>query len=255
MNDPTGSKASRRRSAMSVAEGDTTSGRRPMGEVLSVEGVVKDYRRGAQRVRALDDVSLTVDAGEFVSVLGPSGSGKSTLLHLMGALDQPTTGCVRVGGVDVAALSDDALTDLRRHRLGFVFQFFNLLPTLSAWENVAVPLLLDGHRLGSVKPRAVPLLEALGLGHRVDHRPAELSGGELQRVAIARALVGEPKLVLADEPTGNLDPENARQVLALFRAQTKERGAAAILATHSEQAAAGCDRRYRLSAQGLEPVG
>ena len=124
-----------------------------MGEVLSVEAVVKDYRRGTQTVRALDDVSVTIDAGEFVSVLGPSGSGKSTLLHLMGALDQPTAGCVRIGGAAVAGLSDDELTELRRHRLGFVFQFFNLLPTLSAWENVAVPLLLDGHRLRSLKRR------------------------------------------------------------------------------------------------------
>src|SRR5438045_2920791 len=161
----------------------TRTGGDPLGEVLSVEKVVKDYRRGIQTVRALDDVSLTVGAGEFVCVLGPSGSGKSTLLHLMGALDTPTTGTVSIGGVDVAGLSDDELTDLRRHRLGFVFQFFNLLPTLSAWENVAVPLLLDGHRLGSLRGRAVPLLEVLGLDQRVDHRPAELSGGELQRVA------------------------------------------------------------------------
>ena len=150
-----------------------------MAEVLSVEDVVKDYRRGTQTVRALDEVSLAVHPGEFVSVLGPSGSGKSTLLHLMGALDTPTAGRVRIGGVDIAGLSDDELTDLRRHRLGFVFQFFNLLPTMSAWENVAVPLLLDGRRLNSLKGVTVPLLEALGLGHRVDHRPAELSGGSL----------------------------------------------------------------------------
>ena len=129
-----------------------------MGEVLSVDAVVKDYRRGTQTVRALDDVSLSVAASEFVSVLGPSGSGKSTLLHLMGALDTPTAGHIRIGGVDVAELNDDELTDLRRHQLGFVFQFFNLLPTLSAWENVAVPLLLDGQRLRSLKGVAVPLL-------------------------------------------------------------------------------------------------
>ena len=187
-----------------------------MGEVLSVEGVVKDYRRGAQTVRALDDVSLTVDAGEFVSVLGPSGSGKSTLLHLMGALDQPTTGCVRVGGVDVAALSDDALTDLRRHRLG------------------------------SVKPRAVPLLEALGLGHRVDHRPAELSGGELQRVAIARALVADPIVVLADEPTGNLDSATGAGVLDVLQRSCAERRAAIVMVTHDDRAAALGDRSVHL---------
>ncbi len=217
-----------------------------MGEVLRVEGVVKDYRRGAHTVRALDGVSLAVAAGEFVSVLGPSGSGKSTLLHLMGALDTPTAGCVRVGGVDIGALSDDELTDLRRRQLGFVFQFFNLLPTMSAWENVAVPLLLDGHRLPSLKRRAVPLLEALGLGHRVEHRPAELSGGELQRVAIARALVADPILLLADEPTGNLDTDTGASVLELLRAGCAERSTAVVMVTHDQHAASIADRSVRL---------
>jgi putative ABC transport system ATP-binding protein len=214
--------------------------------VLSVEGVVKEYRRGTQTVRALDDVSLTVEKGEFLSVLGPSGSGKSTLLHLMGALDTPTRGTVSIGDVDVATLSDDDLTDLRRHRLGFVFQFFNLLPTLSAWENVAVPLLLDGQRLGSLRPRAVALLESLGLGHRVDHRPAELSGGELQRVAIARALVGDPLVVLADEPTGNLDSETGAGVLDVLHRSCAERGAAVVMVTHDRMAAALGDRSVQL---------
>ena len=214
--------------------------------VLNVEGVVKEYRRGTQTVRALDDVSLTVDEGEFVSVLGPSGSGKSTLLHLMGALDTPTRGIVRIAGVDVAALSDDALTDLRRHRLGFVFQFFNLLPTLAAWENVAVPLLLDGQRLASLRPRAVALLESLGLGHRVDHRPAELSGGELQRVAIARALVGDPLVVLADEPTGNLDSETGAGVLDVLQRSCAERGTAVVMVTHDRNAADRGDRSVHL---------
>ncbi|HEV3354661.1 MAG TPA: ABC transporter ATP-binding protein [Acidimicrobiales bacterium] len=217
-----------------------------MAEVLSVEGVVKDYRRGVQTVRALDGVSVTVDAGEFVAVLGPSGSGKSTLLHLMGALDAPTAGSVRIGGVDVAGLSDDDLTDLRRHRLGFVFQFFNLLPTLSAWENVAVPLLLDGRRLRSLKGVAAPLLEALGLGHRVDHRPAELSGGELQRVAIARALIADPIVVLADEPTGNLDSETGAAVLDVLRGSCAERGAAVVMVTHDRRGAAVADRSVYL---------
>ena len=215
-------------------------------EVLGVDGVVKDYRRGTQTVRALDDVSLTVDAGEFVSVLGPSGSGKSTLLHLMGALDTPSAGHVRIGGIDVAALSDDELTDLRRHRLGFVFQFFNLLPTLSAWENVAVPLLLDGRRLRSLKREAAPLLDALGLGHRLDHRPAELSGGELQRVAIARALVADPIVVLADEPTGNLDSETGAGVLDVLRRSCAERGAAVVMVTHDQRGAAAADRSVHL---------
>ena len=214
--------------------------------VLSVEEVVKEYRRGTQTVRALDDVSLTVDKGEFLSVLGPSGSGKSTLLHLMGALDTPTRGIIRIDGVDVATLSDDDLTDLRRHRLGFVFQFFNLLPTLSAWENVVVPLLLDGQRLGRLKSRAVALLESFGLGHRVDHRPAELSGGELQRVAIARALVGDPLVVLADEPTGNLDSETGAGVLDVLQRSCAEQGAAVVMVTHDRKAAKLGDRSVRL---------
>jgi len=217
-----------------------------LAEVLSVEDVVKDYRRGTQTVRALDEVSLAVHPGEFVSVLGPSGSGKSTLLHLMGALDTPTAGRVRIGGVDIAGLSDDELTDLRRHRLGFVFQFFNLLPTMSAWENVAVPLLLDGRRLNSLKGVTVPLLEALGLGHRVDHRPAELSGGELQRVAIARALIADPIVVLADEPTGNLDSETGAGVLDVLRRGCAERGAAIVMVTHDRRGAALADRSVYL---------
>jgi len=214
--------------------------------VISVEDVVKDYQRGTQTVRALKGVSFAIHRGEFVSVLGPSGSGKSTLLHLMGALDQPTTGVVRIDGVDVGHLSDDELTDFRRQRLGFVFQFFNLLPTLSAWENVAVPLLLDGHRLKSLRSRAVPLLEALGLADRIDHRPAELSGGEMQRVAIARALVTEPLLVLADEPTGNLDTATGSEVLDVLQRICNERGAAVVMVTHDENAAALADRSVHL---------
>jgi len=217
-----------------------------VGEAVSVEGVVKDYRRGAQAIRALDGVSLAVDAGEFVSIAGPSGSGKSTLLHLMGALDQPTAGTVRIGGTDLADLDDEELTAFRRHRIGFVFQFFNLLPTLSAWENVAIPLLLDGHRLRRLRPQTVPLLEALGLGHRVDHRPAELSGGELQRVAIARALVAEPVVVLADEPTGNLDTQTGSEVLAVLRETCRTHHAALVMVTHDERLAALADRQVGL---------
>jgi putative ABC transport system ATP-binding protein len=214
--------------------------------VISVEDVVKEYRRGTQTVRALEGISLAIAAGEFVSVLGPSGSGKSTLLHLMGALDQPTSGTVRIDGVDVGRLSDDELTDFRRRRLGFVFQFFNLLPTLSAWENVAVPLLLDGHRLRSVRSRAAPLLESLGLAQRVDHRPAELSGGEMQRVAIARALINEPLLVLADEPTGNLDRATGSEVLDVLQRTCADLGAAVVMVTHDEQAALRADRSVHL---------
>ena len=217
-----------------------------MGAVVSVEGVVKEYHRGAQTVAAVDGVSLAVEPGEFVSIVGPSGSGKSTLLHLMGALDQPTAGRVSIGGTDLGSLDDEELTAFRRHRIGFVFQFFNLLPTLCAWENVAVPLLLDGRRLRRLRPETVPLLEALGLGHRVDHRPAELSGGELQRVAIARALVAEPVVVLADEPTGNLDTHTGAEVIDILRRKCAERGAALVMVTHDDRLARLADRCVRL---------
>src|SRR6476646_8680581 len=155
---------------------------------IELRDVVREYTVGGQTVRALDGINLRLIGGQFVSVVGPSGAGKSTLLHLLGALDSPDSGSISFDGDEIGRLSDEQQSEFRHHRVGFIFQFFNLLPTLSAWENVAVPKLLDGHRLRSVRPRAVPILEALGLGHRIDHRPAELSGGEMQRVAIARAL-------------------------------------------------------------------
>ena len=200
----------------------------------------------------LNQISLEVREGEYIAILGESGIGKSTLLNVIAGLEPVDAGQIFFGERSITALDDDALTLLRRDHYGFVFQAFHVLPQLSVEQNVGLPLLLRGI---SDPAKVASMIAAVGLSGRERSSPRELSGGELQRVAIARALVGEPKLVLADEPTGNLDPENARQVLALFRAQTKERGAAAILATHSEQAAAGCDRRYRLSAQGLEPVG
>jgi putative ABC transport system ATP-binding protein len=215
--------------------------------VLRLEGVTKRF--GSRMV--FDGVSLELGAGEYVAIVGDSGIGKSTLLNVIAGLEPVDQGTVVFEGKDLTTLDDDALTLLRRDHFGFVFQAFHVLPQLSVEQNVALPLLLKGIN-SPEKTRAA--IASVGLSGREQSPPRELSGGELQRVAIARALVGEPKLVLADEPTGNLDPENARQVLALFRAQTKERGAAAILATHSAQAAAGCDRRYRLSAQGIEPV-
>jgi putative ABC transport system ATP-binding protein len=215
--------------------------------VLKLAAVSKRF--GARPV--LNNVSLELAAGEYVAILGESGIGKSTLLNAIAGLEPVDTGEIRFEGADLTAMDDEALTLLRRNHYGFVFQAFHVLPQLSVEQNVALPLLLRGIT-NAAKVKA--MLAAVGLGGREASMPRELSGGELQRVAIARALVGEPKLVLADEPTGNLDPENARQVLALFRKETKERGAAAILATHSEQAAAGCDRRYRLSAEGLVPA-
>jgi putative ABC transport system ATP-binding protein len=217
-----------------------------MVAVVEVRELSRSYRRGDAVVTVLQSVDMTVEAGELVVVMGPSGAGKSTLLHLMGGLDTPTAGRVVIVGSDLGALDDEALTAFRRHSLGFVFQFFNLLPTLSAWENVAVPRLLDGRRLRSLRPGAVALLERVGLGHRVDHRPAELSGGELQRVAIARALMGDPVLVLADEPTGNLDSASGDEVLDLLAACARVDGRTVVMATHDTEAAARGDRTVHL---------
>jgi len=208
-------------------------------------------KRFGSRV-VLHEVSLQVASGEYVAVVGESGIGKSTLLNIIAGLEPADAGSVRVDGVEVSALDDDAATRLRRDRFGFVFQAFHVLPHLTVLQNVGLPLLLRGLAQAEIEQRAAALVAAVGLAGREASAPRELSGGELQRVAIARALVGDPKLVLADEPTGNLDPENARHVLELLRAQVKERGASAILVTHSEAAAAGCDRRYRLSLDGLK---
>ena len=200
----------------------------------------------------LNAVSLDLAAGEYVAVIGDSGIGKSTLLNVIAGLEPVDAGEVWFQEKEVTRLSDDEQTLLRRDKFGFVFQAFHILPHLTVEQNVALPLLLRNMKQ---QGRVKNIISSVGLAGREQSMPRELSGGELQRVAIARALVGDPKLVLADEPTGNLDPDNARQVLALLRAQVKERGAAAILATHSESSAAGCDRRYRLSAEGLTLLG
>ena len=196
----------------------------------------------------LHDISLEVAAGEYVAILGESGVGKSTLLNVVAGLEEADEGEVVFDGRNLRGLDDDARTVLRRENFGFVFQAFHVLPHLTVRQNVELPLQLRGETLES------DVLAAVGLAGRENSMPRELSGGELQRVAIARALVGEPKLVLADEPTGNLDQENARHVLALLRDQVKSHGAAGILVTHSVAAAATCDRRYRLTAGGLESV-
>lgn len=220
--------------------------RHQRGHELSIElrDVLREYRVGGQTVRALDRISLRLVGGQFVSIVGPSGAGKSTLLHLLGALDSPDSGSITFDGDEIGRLSDEQQAEFRHRRVGFIFQFFNLLPTLSAWENVAVPRLLTGVRLGKAKPDAIRLLERVGLGNRTQHRPAELSGGQMQRVAVARALMMDPPLILADEPTGNLDSNTGASILSLLAEVAHEpgRGRLVVMVTHNSDAAAATDR-------------
>ncbi|WP_083874527.1 ABC transporter ATP-binding protein [Nocardia paucivorans] len=214
--------------------------------MLELSNVVKEYRVGGQTVRALDGIDLRLEAGDFTAVIGPSGSGKSTLLHLLGALDRPDSGSIRFRGEEIGDLDERRQSEFRRHRVGFVFQFFNLLPTLSAWENVAVPKLLDGTGLRKAKPRALELLDRVGLGNRAAHRPTELSGGQMQRVAVARALIMDPPLILADEPTGNLDSKTGASILELL-GSVAESGNSVVMVTHDRSAVRYCDRVVTLS--------
>jgi putative ABC transport system ATP-binding protein len=225
--------------------------------MIEVIGATKVYRRGRTEVRALAGVSLTVPRGQFLSVMGPSGSGKSTLLNLLGALDVPTAGSIRIDEQELARMDDASLSAFRRERLGFVFQFFNLMPTLTAVENVMLPGLLAGRPRPELLSRAEALLETVGLGGRSQHRPDELSGGEMQRVAVARALLTEPALLLADEPTGNLDSRTGSEVLHLLREATRQRQLTVIMVTHDPRAAEVGDRIVRLAdgvVVGDEPV-
>lgn len=211
--------------------------------VVSVE---KIYDGGLRPVAALRGVSFEAAAGEFTALMGPSGCGKSTLLHLIGGMDFPSRGVVLLDGVALNELGEEALARVRRTKIGFVFQFFNLLPTLTVAENVALPLLLDGASENKSRDRVNALLDRVGLAARATHFPAQLSGGEMQRAAVVRAIIAEPKLVLADEPTGNLDSENGTQVIRLLADLNRELGVTVLLATHSDEAARYASRTIRM---------
>jgi putative ABC transport system ATP-binding protein len=208
--------------------------------------VTRTYELEGVRVDALRGITLQIDTGEFVAVIGPSGSGKSTLMHLLGCLDRPSSGVLRVGGRDVSTMSDAELAELRNTMVGFVFQSFQLLARTTAIDNVALPLVYRGVRRGERKQRAEAALRAVGLGHRLRHRPTQMSGGEQQRVAIARALVGEPKVLLADEPTGNLDTRTGDEVMTILEQLNAERDVAIVLVTHEADIAQRARRQLHV---------
>ena len=214
--------------------------------MIRCRDLCKFYQQGENQITALAGVSLEIPRGSFAAVMGPSGSGKSTLLHLIGGLDRPTSGELLVDGRLIGQMADDQVTLFRRSKIGFVFQFFNLLATLTARENIALPFVLDGRAKSEADERAAVLLAKVELDKRKDHLPAELSGGEIQRVAIARALSFSPPILLADEPTGNLDSKNGTAILDLLRRINREDGCTVVMVTHSEEAASYADRRIYL---------
>jgi putative ABC transport system ATP-binding protein len=213
--------------------------------MIELKGVTRTYRHGTKDIRALNNITLNVRTGEFLSIMGPSGSGKSTLLNLIGGLDQPSIGEIFIDGIPLHGISDDELTLIRRRRVGFIFQFFNLLPILTAAENVGLPLLLEGIPFAKIKPKAEALLNKVGLGERIEHRPEQLSGGEMQRVAIARALIANPAVLLADEPTGNLDSRTSEDIFLLLTGLHRE-GQTIVMVTHDQKAAAHGTRTITL---------
>ncbi len=217
-----------------------------MSNLLEVRGLYKSYGGNGTTVEVLKGIDLDVAAGDTIALVGPSGAGKSTLLHVMGTIDRPTSGEVLFEGERIFNLADQPLAAFRNRSIGFVFQFHHLLPEFSALENVMMPLLIGGERRSRAEGRALELLKGVGLSHRVTHRPGELSGGEQQRVAIARALVREPKLLLADEPTGNLDMKTSEEVHALLYEIQRQTGIALVIVTHNEHLAAGMARTIRM---------
>ena len=214
--------------------------------MIRLENIHKTYKRMGEEVKALNGISLQIGQREFVAILGASGSGKSTLLHIIGALDFPDEGDVIIEGRSLAQLSDYELTLFRRRRIGFIFQFFNLFPHLTVWENVALPLLLDGEPPRRIRGRIEEIVDAVGLNERMDHLPQALSGGEMQRVAIARALITKPEILLADEPTGNLDSHRGEIILGMIKELSTKYQRTVILVTHDRHAAAIADRIVRL---------
>jgi putative ABC transport system ATP-binding protein len=210
--------------------------------LLAAENLHKTYVTGEARVTALAGVSFTIERGDFVALMGPSGCGKSTLLHLCGAMDRPTSGTLRLNDRELASMGDDELTRVRREQVGFVFQFFNLLPTLTVSDNIALPCLLAGVKAAEAESRAKALAERVGIAHRLQHYPQQISGGEMQRAATARALIHQPSLIVADEPTGNLDSENGNNVLELLKRLNSEMGVTILLATHAADVAAAAHR-------------
>ncbi len=222
--------------------------------MIHVTSLNKRYRVGTQDIHVLRDLQLSVEPGEMVAVMGASGVGKSTLLHLLGGLDRPDSGTVVVDGRDLGTLSDDALVGFRNARVGFVFQFHHLLPEFTALENAEMPMRIARRAPAQARAAARGLLEAVGLGERLEHRPSMLSGGEQQRVAMARALVMQPALVLADEPTGDLDERTGDSLSALLRQMHRERGLTSVIATHNPRLAAACDRVLRLEGGALVPA-
>lgn len=215
-------------------------------QLICAAGLYKVYKRGSEEVAALRSVDLTVSKGEFVVIIGPSGSGKSTLMHLLGGIDQPSSGELSVNGINLTKASEADLTRFRRDNIGFIFQFYNLLPSLNALDNVILPLLANGHTWKNAREKGSAMLGRVGLSGRLNHTPSQLSGGEQQRVAIARAMVHEPSVILADEPTGDLDAENAGSIIHLMEELNQQQGITFIVATHNPAFLAAASTSYEL---------